>query len=457
LLDIKNHPLATGQVSKLLLKFAIPSIVAMLVGSVYNITDQIFIGHGIGILGNAATNVFFPIMTICMAVALMFAMGGAANFNLEMGRGNPERAARIVANAMSCAVMFGVAISVVTLAFLEPIVRALGATPEVMPYALTYTGITMFGTPFFVMTTCGAHMIRADGSPRYSMCCNLIGALLNVLLDYLFIFTFNWGIAGAAWATVVAMAAAWLVMINYMVRFKSVPLKKELFIPRFQEIKRIASIGMAPCTNQLSMMCVQVTLNNSLTHYGALSIYGANIPLAASGIITKVNMIFLSIVIGLAQGGQPIIGFNYGAQNYARVRRTFAFTLSLAVAFSIVAFIVFQTFPRQIIDLFGETNEQYYHFVERYFRIFLFMTFINGIQPVTANFFSSIGHAIRGLFIALTRQVLILIPLILIFPTFWGIDGIMYAGPISDSTAATIAAIFITQEIRSMKRMEQKT
>jgi putative MATE family efflux protein len=334
--------------------------------------------------------------------------------------------------------------------------RAFGATPEVMSYALTYTGILMLGTPFMVMSVCGAHLIRADGSPRYAMCCNLTGALLNVALDPLFIFTFGMGVAGAAWATVISMIVSWVIGVSYMVRFKSAPLKKEYFSPRFREVKAIASIGMAACFNHLSMMCVQVTRNNARTHYGAASVYGANIPLAASGIITKVNMIFMGVVIGLAHGGQPIIGFNYGAKNYARVRRTIAFTLSIATALSIAAFIVFQTFPRQIIDLFGETNEQYYHFVERYFRIFMFMTFINGIQPVTANFFSSIGHAARGLFIALTRQILMLIPLVLIFPIFWGIDGIMYAGPISDFAAAVIAAVFIAREVRDMKRMEKE-
>ena len=453
--DTKAHPLAAGGVGKLLLTFAVPSIVAMLVGSLYNIADQVFIGRKVGILGNAATNVAFPLMTVCMAVSLTFAIGGASNFNLELGRGRRERAARFVGGAISCAALFGVTISAVTLLFLEPILWAFGATPEVMPYAISYTGIVALGTPFMVMSVCGSHLIRADGNPRYSMCCNLTGALLNIVLDPLFIFVFDMGVAGAAWATVISIFIGWLMAARYLLHFKNVELKREYFAPRFQEVKDIASIGMAACVNQLSMMCVQVTLNNTLTHYGALSDYGANIPLAASGIITKVNLIFMSLVIGLAQGGQPIIGFNYGAKNYARVRRTFAFTLSAASALSLVTFVVFQSFPREIINFFGETNEQYYHFVERYFRIFLFMTFINGIQPVTANFFSSIGHAARGLFIALTRQILILIPLLLIFPAFWGIDGIMYAGPISDTAAALIAALFIYWEIRDMRHREK--
>jgi putative MATE family efflux protein len=452
----EKHPLAAGNVGKLLLSFALPSVVAMLVASLYNIADQVFIGRGVGILGNAATNVAFPLMTICMAIALMFAIGGASNFNLELGRGNREHAGQIAANAVACSAIFGVCVSVAALLFLKPLLLAFGATPQVMPHAVSYTGIVALGMPFMVTSVCGSHLIRADGSPRYSMCCNLAGALLNVALDPLFIFTFGMGVAGAAWATVISIIVSWLMAVSYLLRFKNARLKKEYFVPRLQEMKTIAAIGMAACVNQLSMTCVQVTLNNTLTHYGAHSAYGADIPLAASGIITKVNQIFLSIVIGLAQGGQPIIGFNYGAKNYARVRRAYALTLSSATALSIAAFIVFQTYPRRIIDFFGETNEQYYHFVERYFRIFLFMTFINGIQPVTANFFSSIGRAARGLFIALTRQILILIPLLLIFPIFWGIDGVMYAGPISDGVAAIIAGVFIFQEIWAMKKLEME-
>jgi Na+-driven multidrug efflux pump len=192
-----------------------------------------------------------------------------------------------------------------------------------------------------------------------------------------------------------------------------------------------------------------------MTIYGAASVYGSNIPLAASGIITKVNMLFMSVVIGIAQGGQPIIGFNYGAENYARVRRAITFTLSSATLVSVAVFLLFQLFPRRIIDVFGKVNEQYYEFVERYFRIFLFMTFINGIQPAAANFFSSTGKAMKGFFISLTRQILFLLPLVLIFARYGGIDGVMYAGPVADFAAAALAAVFITREVREMKRLEK--
>ena len=432
----ENHPLATGNVGNLLLKFAIPSIISMLVGALYNMVDQIFIGQGVGMLGNAATNVAFPLSTICMSVALLLAIGGASNFNLELGRDNRELAGRVIANALTLSAILGVTICAGAVLFLKPLLTAFGATEEVMPFAVTYTRITALGSPFLVMSVCGSHLIRADGSPRYSMLCNLSGALLNTILDPIFIFTFKMGIAGAAWATVISMIANWTMAAAYLTRFRSVRLPVNYFIPRLAVLKRVAALGASASFNQLAMMFVQVAMNNTMTFYGAMSIYGSNIPLAASGVIAKVNMIFMAVVIGLAQGGQPIIGFNYGARNYGRVLRAFRFTLSSATCVSIIVFAAFQIFPREIIDIFGSGSEQYYHFVERYFRIFLFMTFINGIQPVTANFFSSIGKATKGFFVSLTRQILFLLPLIVIFPIYGGIDGVMYAGPVADSAAA---------------------
>lgn len=452
---VMENPLATGSIPRLLLRYAIPSIISMLVGALYNIVDQIFIGRGVGMLGNAATNVAFPLVVVCMSAALLLGIGGASNFNLELGRGNREKAGRIAANAISYMAIFGICIFIVIRLFLKPLLLAFGATEEILSYAVTYTAITSYGMPFMIMSVGGSHLIRADGSPRYAMVCNLTGAILNTILDPLFIFTFDMGIGGAAWATVLSQIVSWMLVVKYLRRYRTVHLLKEYFVPKLRQLRAIASLGVASFFNQLSMMFVQITMNNTLAYYGALSVYGSNIPLAAAGIIAKVNMIYISIVIGLAQGGQPIIGFNYGARNYARVRRTLRFTLSIASGISVVAFICFQLFPREIIGLFGTGSEAYYHFVERYFRIFLFMTFINGIQPVTANFFTSIGKARKGFFISLTRQILFLLPLIVLFPRFWGIDGVMYAGPVADFVAMVLAFTFIYLEIQDMKSMEQ--
>jgi putative MATE family efflux protein len=454
--DAGVNPLAAGSVGRLLVGYAAPSIVAMLVGASYNMVDQVFIGRGVGMLGNAATNVAFPLVAACMSVALMLGIGGASCFNLNLGRGNREYAGRIAANAITFALIFGVSICAAVRLSLAPLLRAFGATDAIFSYAATYTGITSLGIPFMILSVSGSHLIRADGSPKYSMACNLVGALLNTILDPLFIFCLDMGIAGAAWATVISQAAACAMAVRYLARCRSVRLMRAYFRPRRREFLDIASLGMSSSFNQLAMMFVQITLNNTLARYGAESVYGPEIPLAASGIITKVNMLFLSVVIGLAQGGQPIIGFNYGAGNYARVKAAFRLTLSSATCVSVIAFMIFQIYPRGIISLFGTGSEAYYQFVERYFRVFLFMTFVNGIQPVTANFFSSIGKAARGLLVSLTRQIIFLLPLIIIFPRYWGIDGIMYAGPVADLAAVSLASAFIIIEVRDVNRLERE-
>jgi Na+-driven multidrug efflux pump len=387
-------------------------------------------------------------------MSALLGIGGASNFNLELGRGKTERAGHIIANAISFSAIGGVTICLVVFSALRPLLVYLGATEDVFPYALSYTSITSYGIPFLVMTNCGSYLIRADGSPRYSMACNLTGALLNTILDPIFIFGFDMGIAGAAWATSISQFIGWLIAIRYLVNYKSVRLKRDWFLPRLSLLRSITSLGAAISVNQLSMMCVQVAMNNTLTHYGALSVYGSNAPLAASGVITKVNMVFMSVIIGLVQGSQPIVGFNYGARNFARVRRTFYLTFGIAAFLSFCAFAVFQIFPREIIRLFGKGTEEYYYFVERYFRIYLFMTFANGIQPVTASLLTSIGKALKGLFISLTRQILFLLPLILLFPILWGIDGVMYAGPAADLAATLVSTALIVSEMRNMRKLE---
>ncbi|MDR1514470.1 MAG: MATE family efflux transporter [Synergistaceae bacterium] len=453
--DVYSHPLASAGIGGLIIKYGLPSIVAMLVGALYNIVDQIFIGHKVGMFGNAATNVAFPLGAVCMSIALLLGVGGASNFNLEMGRGNRENAGRIAANAVTFMGLFGLAVFILVRLFLVLILEAFGATPEVMPYALTYTSIISLGIPFMIMSIGCTHLIRADGSPRYSMICNVTGAVMNVILNSVLMFGLDMGIAGAAWGTVISQFISWLMAVRYISGYKSAPLVKNYFIPRLSKLAKIASLGAAASFNQLSMMCVQVTLNNVLTHYGALSAYGANIPLAASGIITKVNMVFISVVVGLAQGGQPIIGFNYGARNYARVKRTFRILISVSTGLSFVVFVCFQLFPTGIISLFGSGSGEYYRFVERYFRIFLFMTVANGVQPLTSNFFTSIGKATRGIFISLTRQIIFLLPLVIIFPRFWGVDGVMYAGPAADAAAVCVAAVFLFREFREMRVLEE--
>ncbi len=449
-----KNPLATERTGKLIAKFAIPAIISMLVSSLYNIVDQIFIGQGVGMLGNAATNIAFPVSIICTATALLLGIGSSSNYNLESGAGNQRKASEIVGTGLALLIICGVVIAGVVLAFLDPLLELFGVTPEVLPFAQDYTGITAFGIPFLILTTGGNHLIRADRSPTYSMACMLTGAILNTILDPLFIFGFHLGIKGAAWATVIGQVVSGFLVILYFTRFRKMELSWATLKPKGIYMKAIASLGMAACINQIAMAVVQITMNNTLRHYGAASVYGTDIPLACVGVISKVNMVFMSICIGISQGCQPIWGFNYGAGSYGRVRETYlkAFRISLAVG--IVFFCCFQLFPRQIVGIFGTGSEEYFHFAERYFRIFMLMTFINGIQPMSSGFFTSIGKAKLGIVVSLTRQVIFLLPLILIFPVFLGIDGVMYAGPIADGAAALAALVCAVRELKKMRQME---
>ena len=449
-----TNPLGIKPVGVLLAEFAIPSIIAMLVSALYNIVDQFFIGHYVGMLGNAATNVAFPLTMSCTAISLMCGIGGAANFNLNMGRGNKDKAAKYAGNAILMMIVIGVMLCLFTKIFLKPLMITFGATDQTIQFSLTYTGITSFGFPFLIFTTGGSNLVRADGSPRFSMLCTLTGAVVNSALDALFMIWFDLGIQGAAWATVIGQVVSALLVAVYLKRFKTVPLKRECFRPKAACWGNIARLGMSPCINQIAMMVVQIVLNNVLTFYGKQSAYGGEIPLACAGIISKVGMMFFSIVIGISQGMQPIVSFNYGAKQYARVIEAVWKSIACATVISMIAFLCFQIFPRQIIGLFGQESEEYFQFAERYFRIYMFFTFANQFQPIVANMYTSIGKAAAGAFMSLTRQILFLMPLLVILPKFFGLDGAMYAAPIADFVAFFIAGTMLLRETRLLKRAE---
>lgn len=448
----RENPLGTVAIPALLRKFAIPSIIAMLVGALYNIVDQFFIGRSIGELGNAATNVTFPLSISCIALALLLGLGGSAAFNITMGRGEKDKAIYYVGNAATLLITSGLVLCVLVELFLTPLLKFFGSPENVLGYAQTYTRITAIGFPLLIFSTGAGHLIRADGSPRYSMLCNLSGAIINTILDPIFIFGLDMGMAGAAWATIIGQFVAALLAVCYLYHYKTVKLEKRHLMPKWQYVKQMTALGAAPCFNQVAMMIVQIIMNKSLTYYGALSVYGASIPLACAGIITKVNQVFFSVVIGLSQSLQPIASFNYGAKKYDRVKRAYGLATKWGVGISIIAFLLFQFVPKQIIALFGTGSDQYFQFATQYFRIFLFFTFLNAIQPISSTFFTAIGKPKKGIFLSLTRQILFLLPLLIILPLFVGIDGIMYAGPIADLAAAIVCIIMVSKELRQLDK-----
>ena len=452
--SMEENPLKVVPVKKLLSTFAVPSIIAMLVSALYNIVDQIFIGNKIGALGNAATNVAFPLTTMCIALSLLFGIGGASAFNLTMGRGDRKKAPYYIGNAAAMLVICGVVLCIVTRCFLTPLLCFFGAPDNVLSYAQTYTGITSFGFPFLILATGGGHLIRADGSPRFTMLCNLTGAVINTILDPIFIFGLDMDMAGAALATIIGQIISACMALWYLSHYKTVPITRKHLRIRWKYVGWIMSLGAANCFNQLAMTVVQIVLNNSLVRYGAHSIYGESIPLACAGIVTKVNQIFFSLVIGLSQAVQPIASFNYGARQYSRVREVYRLAIRAGLCVCIFSFLIFQFFPRPIISLFGSGDELYYQFAVSYFRIFLFFTCINCIQPISSNFFTAIGKPVKGLFLSMTRQIIFLLPLLIIMPLFLGIDGILYAGPIADFSAAVVSILMIRWEMKDIRKKE---
>ena len=427
----------------------------MLVSALYNIVDQFFIGRSIGTLGNAATNIVFPLSTSCVALSLLFGIGGASTFNLAMGAKKEHEGAFYIGNAATLLFSSGIILCIIVQLFTNPLLKFFGSPENVMQYAIPYTRITSLGFPFLIFATGGGHLIRADGSPKYTMICNLTGAVINTILDPILIFGFNLGMAGAAIATIIGQICSGLLVINYIRNYKTVNLKLEHLKLKWLYTERIISLGASPFFNQIAMMVVQIVMNNSLTYYGASSVYGESIPLACSGIINKVNMIYFSIIIGTSQGLQPIVSFNYGAKQYSRVKEAYILASKYGFIISSIAFVIFQIFPRQIISLFGSGSEMYYEFAASYFRIFLFFTFLNFVQPITSNFFTAIGKPMKGILLSLTRQIIFLLPLIIVLPLFIGIDGIMFAGPVADFMAGATGILLAYFELKKLNTVPE--
>ncbi len=383
-----ENPLGYEKISKLLKDFAIPSIMASLVGSIYNIVDQIFIGQGVGYLGNAATNVAYPFSTICLAIALLVGIGSASSVSLCLGRKEPKAAAKAAGNGIVLMGIFGIIYLLVGETFLSLLLKAFGATTDVFPYAKQYASITLIGMPFLIVTNGMSNLIRADGKPKYSMVCMVMGAIINTILDPIFIFACDWGIAGAAWATVIGQIFSFTLALRYLWRFQTIHFEKKSF---------------------------------------------------------------LFVVVGISQGTQPIIGFNYGARQYHRVREAYLLAVKWNLVVSTIAFIAFQFFPQSIISLFGDGDELYFEFAVLFMRTYLFMVLVNGVQLLSSSFFTAIGKSLKGALLALTRQTFVLIPLTLLLPLRFGIMGVLLAGPVADFSAFMLSVVLVGIELKKQK------
>ncbi len=449
-INVAENPLGYEKISKLLKRFAVPSVVAMLVSSLYNVVDQIFIGQFVGTLGNAATNIAFPITTICIAISVLVGVGGASRFSIELGKGNKDEATKSVGTAVWTALILSGVYSLLVSIFAEPLLLIFGATESSLGLALQYTHIIAVGIPFLVVSNVLSNFIRADGSPKYSMICMVVGGVINIALDAVLVPLGGkeWGMAGAAIATIISQMISFVIAACYLRKFRTVDINRSnfRFIPK--KSLKIASLGMSNCFNQLAICIVQIVMNNQLKIYGALTEYGADTPIGAFGIVMKVNSILISVFVGISQGCQPIVGYNYGARNFDRAKETCLLASKICMAVSAIGFLAFQLCPQYIIAIFGSGDALYNEFAEKTMRTFLFMIVLNGVQMIVSNYFSAIGKPIKGVILSLTRQLILIVPLMIILPIFMGLDGILYAAPITDLIAFILALTFIMIEFR---------
>lgn len=450
----QGNPLGYAPIGKLLMSFSIPSIIACLVNSVYNIVDQIFIGQDVGYLGNAATTVAFPLMTIVMAFATLIGSGGSAYAAIKLGEKNDEEAELSLNNMVTLSLAFGIGIMLIGLVFLEPILAMFGAAPgsEIMAYAKDYTAIILIGVPFSVLSIALSNMARTDGNPRLSMYGIIIGAALNTILDPIYIFVLGWGVKGAAVATITSQILSTCILLVYFLKHGNMRIRPPKLRLVGRTVKNIMTLGMSSGITQLVACVMQIVMNNSLVYYGNLSYVGGDVALSAMGIVMKITMILGSVCIGFGVGSQPILGFNYGAQKYERIRHTFTLAAVAATISIFAGWIICQTIPDLILQLFGGGNANFMDFAVKCMRIYLGGIFCAGFQIVSTNYFQATGQPMKASLLSMLRQLLLLIPLLLILPLFFGLDGVLYAGPAADISSALIVFAFIMPEMKKLNR-----
>ena len=453
---MKGNVLGTAPISKLIWKFALPGILTQVVSSAHNIVDQIFIGQKFGEMGIAATNISFPLASAVTAVSALVGVGAAANFSILLGKGEKENAAKMLETGLFLLLLFGALITVVSSLFLEPMLRLFGATDLMMPYATEYVRIICIGIVFGIFSTGVAYFIRADGRPGFSSVVLLSGAILNMLLDPLFLFVFDMGISGVALATLLGQLLSAVLAWHYIrYRFQSVKIYFRRASYSGHEAKGIFAIGVSAFVTHVLAIAVQIIQMNSFRYYGALSPYGSEIVIAGAGAVSKLSIVFMSVVIGISLGCQPIYGFNLGSRRYDRVKKAYLLAVTYGTVVAGATFLVMQLFPSQLLSIFGSESPLFYEYTTGYIRVGMALLFVNGIQPITSMFCSSIGRPKAALWMTIIRQGILLIPLTFILPMFFGLQGVLTAIPISDGLAAVIVSGFGFRMVRELSAKER--
>lgn len=448
----EHNPLGYAPIGKLLMQFALPSVVAMVINAIYNIVDQIFIGQGVGYLGNAATTIAFPIVTIILAVSTLLGAGGSAFAAIKLGEHNEGQAEDTLGCASVTGLFAGILIAVLGLVFLNPLIKLFGASENTIEYARQYTSIILIAAPFNVLGVILSNFARTDGNPLLSMYSMLIGALFNVALDPLFIFIFRLGVAGAAYATAISQMVSAAVLIYYFFFKSTMRLHRRNLRISGSIFKSIAVLGISSCALQLASTALNIILNNVLVYYGDRDPVGGDIALSAMGIVLKISMIVISVCIGIGIGSQPILGFNRGAKQIDRVRKTYICALVIATSVTIIGWALCETIPDTILLLFGKENPVFTEFAVRSMRIYLGGIFAAGMQIATTSYYQATGQPLKANIMSLLRQILLLIPLLLILPKFMGLNGVLYAGLFADLATGCIVAFFVVSELRKLKK-----
>ena len=450
--------LGEEKINRLMLKFSIPCILSLLVSSLYNIVDQIFIGNSeLSTLGNAATGVVFPVFIIAQAFAWCLGDGCAAYLNICQGRNDDENAHRAIGSSVTVALLCGVAMIALILPFRTPILTLFGASENTMAYATEYLNVILVMIPAYILCNMMNSVIRADGSPSWAMASMLAGAITNIILDPVFIFGFKMGMTGAALATVIGQGVTFLMSLWYFMHTKTFKLRKSSFIPGWGALKEVVSLGVSTFVTQLAIVLVAVVCNIQLSRYGALSKYGADIPIAIIGIQSKIFTVIINFVVGIVLGCQPIISYNMGAQNYDRVRELYRKIIACSFVIGLVFTLLLELAPHFVVGLFGEPSnipnpEDYWEFGVKTMRIFLSLVSISCLIKTNSIFFQAVGKPLHATISSTIRDVICFVPLMIILPAiFSNVEVILYAAPIADLLAMGVTAFLTVSFLRSLK------
>lgn len=442
--------LETKKISKLVWDYALPAIIGTMVNALYNIVDRVYIGQGVGALAISGLAVTFPVMNLTAALGMLVGAGASSRISISLGQRDHQTAEKILGNSFLLTILFNLVFITLLMFFLEPILMSFGASEDTLPYAKEYLQIILPGNIFLTMTFSFNSMMRASGYPQKAMYTMLIGAVLNIILDPIFIFVFKMGIGGVAWATVISMVVGMFFVMHHFTRKGSTLRLRKKYI-RFEKhiLVAIVSIGLSPFFMQVAASGVTVLMNTSLKKYGG------DLAIGAYGILMSMLMLIVMFVIGLNQGLQPIIGYNYGARNYSRVKAAFFYGIKIATVVTTIGFLMGMFLPRLFARAFT-SDIALLDMAENAMRITIIAFPIVGFQVVISSFFQSIGQAKKSITLSLSRQIIFLIPSIIILPRIFGLNGVWAATPVSDTIASLLAAYFFWREIKVLRQLEER-